>query len=127
MRQRGDTSWASDLNAFRMCQDGAALETALARVTSRCSRNRFANAAGPNENDAEWADALRIFPKNHAVKAYNDAQLPAHPGEHVLAVVITAACTWTLDWTDRPSILLYRDKTDADVCLCAEQSTQSTS
>ena len=32
MRQRGDTSWASDLNAFRMCQDSAALEISLAQI-----------------------------------------------------------------------------------------------
>lgn len=77
MRQRGDLSWATDLNAFRFfCKDPCAYSCAYERLKFRRScATCNDNPGGPNETDAAWVDAPRLFPKTHAVETYNDSRL----------------------------------------------------
>ena len=77
MRQRGDLSWATDLNAFRFfCKDHGAYSHAYERLKTRRSCTTCNdNPGGPIDTVAELADAPRLFPKTREVEAYNDGRL----------------------------------------------------
>lgn len=71
-RQRGDTSWATHLNALRDCVDEDAVDRAVAALKSRLT----VSAGGQIDDDsAEWRDAPRLFPKTSMVSAYNSERL----------------------------------------------------
>ena len=71
-RQRGDTGWATHLNALRDCVDEEAVDRAAAALQSRLT----ISAGGQlDENSPEWIDAPRLFPKTDMVASYNDDRL----------------------------------------------------
>ena len=71
-RQRGDTAWATHVNALRDGQDPQAVEAAMAALRTRLCRT----AGGPIDTEAaEWAEAPRLYPRTQQVQDYNDAKL----------------------------------------------------
>ena len=88
MRQRGDTSWATHLNALRDCRDPIATTMADVALASRKARS-----CGGTVDDAapEWRDAVHLYPKNNLAKAHNYAKLCELQGQGHELVTLHAA------------------------------------
>lgn len=72
MRQRGDESWASHLNALRDCQDAQAVETAIDALRGRLA---MSNGGPVDDTATEWANTTRLYARTRDVVRHNEARL----------------------------------------------------
>jgi len=87
-RQRGDLTWAHDLNALRTCCIQSDVDVALSRLSSRLAAG--VRGPGPDVSVEPWADAVHVFAVNAQVDAHNNYRLQVLEGRGEVVYTIHA-------------------------------------